>query len=65
MRRWSVNLIGKEWVATLYRPGFGWACGYATCLQDAYAWLFRRIDAIAPPPNRYDNHPISGAKEEA
>lgn len=42
MRRYSVNLVAGQWVTTLHRPGFGWSCGHVACLQDAYAWLFRR-----------------------
>lgn len=65
MIRYGCHRIGGKWVPTIYRPGFGWTSGSADCLQDAYAWIFKRIDAAREAPNSFDNHAISGAKEEA
>ena len=33
---------GKYGWVSLYRAGFGWTSARIACLQDAYAWLFRR-----------------------
>lgn len=52
----------KPWMIIMRRHGFGYVGEYFQNLQDAYAWLFRC--GVFDQRNPFDNHAISGAKEE-
>lgn len=63
IRAYAVTPSGGRWFVHARTWSGGFKMGYFARLQDAYAWLFG-LGAFGPAPAPFDNHDISGAKEE-